>query len=105
MLPPLLFHCATDSQGNRYPLPPPLCRGIPDVAAQSGDVVSNGYTVTMSGNDNSAGGGTSLSSPLWLGIATRLQAAAAHSKGNGFSDATIYRLACDSTKNTRHFFA
>jgi subtilase family serine protease len=103
MFPPLLFHCATDSQGNPFPIPPPLCRGIPDVAAQSGDVISNGYTVTMSGNNNSAGGGTSLSSPLWLGMWTRLQAASRHSRGNGFADATIYRIAGDSTKYARDF--
>ena len=103
MFPPLLFHCATDSQGKPYAPPPPLCRGIPDVAAQSGDVISNGYTVTMSGNDNSAGGGTSLSSPLWLGMWTRIQAASRHAKGNGFADATIYRIAGDSTKYTRDF--
>lgn len=104
MFPPLLFRCATDSQGKPYPLPAPLCRGIPDVAAQSGDVISNGYTVTMSGNDNSAGGGTSLSSPLWLGMWTRIQAASARPKGIGFAAATIYRIAGDSTKYSRDFF-
>ncbi|MGH7763547.1 MAG: S53 family peptidase, partial [Candidatus Dormibacteraceae bacterium] len=104
MFPPLLFHCATGSQGNPYPPPPPLCRGIPDVAAQSGDIISNGYTVTMSGNNDSAGGGTSLSSPLWLGMWTRIQAASKHAKGNGFADATIYRIADDSTKYARDFF-
>src|SRR5258708_13187336 len=92
MLPPLLFHCATDSQGNPYPLPPPLCRGIPDVAAQSGDVVSNGYTVTMSGNDNSAGGGTSLSSPLWLRMVTRPQPPPAPPNANCFPPPPHYPL-------------
>lgn len=104
MFPPLLFHCVTDSQGNPYTAPPPLCRGIPDVAAQSGDIASNGYTVTMSGNNDSSGGGTSLSSPLWLGMWTRIQAASTRAKGNGFADSTIYRIAGDSTKYARDFF-
>jgi hypothetical protein len=104
MFPPLLFHCVTDSQGNPYPPPPPFCRGIPDVAAQSGDVISNGMTVTMAGNNDSAGGGTSLSSPMWLGMWTRIQAASSRSRGLGFADATIYRIAADSTKRSRDFF-
>jgi len=73
--PVLLARCATDPHGNPYPLPLPLCRGIPDVAAQSGDIVSNGYQITVGGKKDQAGGGTSLSSPLWLGMWTRIQAA------------------------------
>ena len=102
--PPLLFRCVSDPHGNPYPLPPPLCRGVPDVAAQSGDVPSNGYTVTMSQANDSQGGGTSLSSPLWLGMWTRIQAASSRSKGNGFAAATIYRVAGDPTKYARDFF-
>ncbi len=47
-----------------------LCRGVPDVAAISGDVISNGYTIVSDGAD-SEGGGTSLSSPLWAGMWAR----------------------------------
>ena len=102
--PPLLFRCASDSHGNPYPPPPPLCRGIPDVAAQSGDVPTNGYTVTMNQANDQQGGGTSLSSPLWLGMWTRIQAASSRSKGNGFAAAAIYRIASDPAKYARDFF-
>jgi subtilase family serine protease len=102
--PPLLFNCVSDPHGNPYPPPPPLCRGVPDVAAQSGDVISNGYTVTMSGQNDSAGGGTSLSSPLWLGMWTRIQAAAPKARGNGFAANTIYRIAADPAKYAKDFF-
>src|SRR5438128_12462688 len=44
-------------------------------SAQSGDIVSNGYQITVGGKKDQAGGGTSLSSPLWLGMWTRIQAA------------------------------
>jgi subtilase family serine protease len=104
MSPPLLFRCVTNSHGTPYPPPPPLCRGVPDVAAQSGDVPTNGYTVTMSGNLNQQGAGTSLSSPLWLGMWTRIQAASARSKGLGFAAATIYGVAGDPAKYARDFF-
>ena len=72
----LLTRCVTDPHGNPYPAPGPLCRGIPDVASQSGDVISNGYKITVGGTNDQPGGGTSLSSPLWLGMWTRMQAAA-----------------------------
>lgn len=52
------------------------CRGIPDVAAQSGDVATNGYGIVAEGQTNYPGGGTSLSSPLTMGMWTRIQAAA-----------------------------
>ena len=52
-----------------------LCRGVPDVAAISGDVSSNGYTIVSDGED-SEGGGTSLSSPLWAGMWARVVGAA-----------------------------
>ena len=101
--PPLLFRCVADPHGNPYPPPPPLCRGVPDVAAQSGDVLSNGYTVTMSGQNDSSGGGTSLSSPLWLGMWTRIQAASTRNKGLGFAARTIYSVASDPTRYARDF--
>ena len=88
----LLTRCATDPHGNPYPVPPPLCRGIPDISAQSGDIVSNGYKITVGGKNDQPSGGTSLSSPLWLGMWTRLQAASPSKKGNGFANPALYRL-------------
>jgi subtilase family serine protease len=100
----LLYHCVTDPHGNPYPVPPPLCRGIPDVAAQSGDIVSNGYKITSGGKNDQLGAGTSLSSPLWLGMWTRMQAAAKSKKGNGFANAAIYRLETNPATVARDFF-
>ncbi|TMC47893.1 MAG: hypothetical protein E6J14_14235 [Chloroflexi bacterium] len=102
--PPLLFDCVSDPHGNPYPPPPPLCRGVPDIAAQSGDVISNGYTVTMGGQNDSAAGGTSLSSPLWLGMWTRIQAASTKRGGNGFAANTIYTIAANPAKYAKDFF-
>src|SRR5712692_4924068 len=90
--PILLARCATDPHGNPYPSPLPLCRGIPDVSAQSGDIVSNGYQITVAGKKDQSGGGTSLSSPLWLGMWTRIQAAGPK-KGNGFANHALYAAA------------
>ena len=74
--------CVTD--------PTVLCRAVPDVAAQSGDVVSNGYSVVgATGFTN--GGGTSLSSPLWLGMWARVQGAAG--KNLGFAAPALYKAA------------
>lgn len=66
------------------------CRGAPDVAAQSGDVASNGYGIVAEGETDYPGGGTSLSSPLWMGMWTRVQAAAKSLKGDGFANPTLY---------------
>ena len=67
--------CVSRPDGTPYASPTP-CRGVPDVASQSGDVISNGYAVTMGGTNDSQGAGTSLSSPLWEGMWARVQAAA-----------------------------
>jgi pseudomonalisin len=53
--PGLTLHCLTD--------PAQLCRGVPDVSAQSGDIVGNGYDIVTRGRF-ADGGGTSLSSPI-----------------------------------------
>lgn len=60
------------------PFPPgTICRGAPDVAAMSGDILDNGYDIVVNGALlPGAGAGTSLSSPLWVGMWTRIQAAA-----------------------------
>ncbi|HVU72233.1 MAG TPA: protease pro-enzyme activation domain-containing protein [Mycobacteriales bacterium] len=58
------------------------CKGTPDIAAQSGDVPTmNGYDISSGGNDEAQGGGTSLSSPLAVGMWTRIQAAAQSNLG------------------------
>ena len=88
------LHCLTDQSGNPYTSgAAPLCRGIPDVAALSGDVFTgNGIAYTNDDGNDQQGGGTSLSSPLWMGMWTRIQAAA-KSKGLGFANQSIYRVA------------
>ena len=78
------------------------CRGVPDVAAQSGDVLTNGYSI-ISGGVASQGGGTSLSSPLWAGIWARVNQSAGGA-GYGFANQTIYRLGKDPTTEARDFF-
>jgi subtilase family serine protease len=68
------------------------CRGVPDVAAQSGDVISNGYDIYIAGQFSEEGG-TSLSSPLWDGMWTRIQAAApltSNGYTDGFADPALY---------------
>jgi pseudomonalisin len=81
-----------------------LCRGVPDVAAISGDVVSNGYTIISDGQE-STGGGTSLSSPLWAGMWARVVGTApSGSSGYGFANEAIYRIAKDPLRYARSFF-
>ncbi|HEX4864534.1 MAG TPA: protease pro-enzyme activation domain-containing protein, partial [Acidimicrobiales bacterium] len=68
--------CLVDQDGNPF-APGTICRGVPDVAAMSGDVIDNGYNIVANGTLQAGGGaGTSLSSPLWVGMWTRIQAAA-----------------------------
>jgi subtilase family serine protease len=80
--------------GGKTPPPAEPCRGAPDVAAQSGDVASNGYGIVAQGETSYPGGGTSLSSPLWMGMWTRVQAAAKAVRGkfvgNGFANPALY---------------
>ncbi|HZQ29099.1 MAG TPA: protease pro-enzyme activation domain-containing protein [Acidimicrobiales bacterium] len=103
--PPVLqTRCVTDPHGQPYSPPLPYCRGIPDVAAQSGDVLTNGYAITAGGQNDQPGGGTSLSSPLWLGMWTRIQAASRRFRGAGFANPAIYRTASDATKYAKDFF-
>jgi hypothetical protein len=85
-------HCATDQEGNAYlPGSAPLCRSTPDVASISGDVATNnGMLITDDNGTDQQGAGTSLSSPLWLGMWTRIQAAAKN-KGLGFANYSLYK--------------
>jgi pseudomonalisin len=95
--------CITDASG----MPTntgALCRGVPDVAAISGDIVSNGYSIVAGGKKDQSGGGTSLSSPLWVGMWTRVQAAAATPAGNGFANPALYRIGNDPAAQARDFF-
>ncbi len=90
-------NCAFDPNGNPYTpgtAAGPICRSTPDVATMSGDVFTgNGMLVNDDAGPDSSGGGTSLSSPLWLGVWTRIQAAAAPATGLGFANYSIYKLA------------
>ncbi|MCW2986606.1 MAG: hypothetical protein JWR63_4176 [Conexibacter sp.] len=79
-----------------------LCRGVPDVGAISGDVLSNGYTI-VSGGQASTGGGTSLSSPLWAGMWARIAGTAPAGSSYGFANELIYEIAKDPTAYAESF--
>ena len=81
--------------------PTATCRGVPDVAAQSGDVLTNGYSVVGSGGWTS-GGGTSLSAPLWLGMWARVQGAA--HRNLGFAAPLLYAVGKNPTTYSRDFY-
>ena len=69
---------ATRTSGARGP----LCRSTPDVATISGDVgTGNGLAINDDNGADQQGAGTSLSSPLWLGVWARIQAAAQELEG------------------------
>src|SRR4051812_5480139 len=88
-------NCTFDANGNPTATGP-LCRSTPDVASLSGDVATgNGLLINSDNGADSQGAGTSLSSPLWLGVWTRIQAAAS-GKGLGFANYKIYKLAQSS---------
>jgi len=84
------------------------CRGVPDVAAVSGDIVTNGYAVISGTNTLTASGGTSLSSPLWAGMWSRVQAAHPSACGSsttlGFAQPLLYGLGNDTTRDPLSFF-
>ena len=69
-----------------------LCRGLPDVSAQSGDLAS-GYNT-----GNGVGAGTSLAAPLWQGMWARIQSSDIRADGKpvpagyGFAAPLIYQL-------------
>jgi hypothetical protein len=81
--------CLTQPDGTPFTGVPPTCRGVPDVAALSGNTLGNGYFIYIDGAP-SAEGGTSLSSPLTVGMWTRLQAASSVSGGLGFAAPVLY---------------
>jgi pseudomonalisin len=79
-----------------------LCRGVPDVSAISGDVLSNGYTI-VSGGADSTGGGTSLSSPLWAGMWARIAGTAPAGTSYGFANEAIYAIGKDPGRYAQSF--
>jgi subtilase family serine protease len=79
-----------------------LCRGVPDVAALSGDAISNGYTI-VSGGEDASGGGTSLSSPLWAGLWADVTSTAPPGVTYGFANPTIYAIGKDPARYGRAF--
>jgi subtilase family serine protease len=81
------------------------CRALPDVAAQSGDVFTlNGYDIWTGGSMcDGCGGGTSLSSPLWAGMWTRIQSSNPDANGYGYANALLYALGEDATAGPRDF--
>jgi pseudomonalisin len=64
-----------------------LNRGTPDVSLDADP--ASGYAVIVNGKQLAIGG-TSASSPSWLGIWTRLQSS--HNGGLGFANTTLYSL-------------
>jgi pseudomonalisin len=113
----MVGECLTDNQGNPVTQGVP-CRGLPDVAAMSGDITvltaeagrsyaGNGYQ-DVEGGSNIADGGTSLASPLWMGMWTRIQAAAPAVNGAypglGFADPALYNLAYNQTADDADFY-
>lgn len=104
---PLSTPCTVQNTGQ-------TCRGVPDVSAQSGDITTNSYVVYTNGAPSSSGG-TSLSSPLWAGMWSRVVAAhpasCAASATNphytaklGFAQEDLYNLGNDPTQDTKDFF-
>jgi pseudomonalisin len=87
-----------------------ICRAVPDVAAQSGDLV-NGYGIVSDGVET-ATGGTSLSSPLWVGMWARVLAAhpvrgctfAATDGSLGFAQPALYQVGKDPSLDRAAFF-
>ena len=79
-----------------------LCRGVPDVAALSGDAVANGYTIVSDGQD-AGGSGTSLSSPLWAGMWADLLSTAPPGATYGFANPSIYAIARDPARYAAAF--
>jgi pseudomonalisin len=96
--------CVVDGTGNPQGANAP-CRGLPDVAALSGDVTTSfgasGLRIVSAGAD-SYNAGTSLSSPLWAGMWTRINAAAP--SGLGFAAPLLYGVGNDSVKDAADFY-
>lgn len=103
--------CVVDDSGSPYP-GGTICRGAPDVAAMSGDGITDAYDIYANGSAT-VEAGTSLASPLWMGMWTRVQAAAPAKTvddvtsypGLGYADPTIYAVGTGKEGNyARDFF-
>lgn len=94
--------CISHADGRPYARPT-TCRGVPDVAALSGNITSNAYFIYIDGSPASQGG-TSLSGPLVMGMWARLQAAAPTAGGLGFADEAFYGQVANKTTYERDFF-
>ncbi len=93
--------CLSDVNGNPN-TSAGTCRGIPDVADESGDIATSSYDIYSDELGGASGeGGTSLSSPLMVGMWTRIQAASR--RGTGFADPDIYRVAENATDYAQAF--
>lgn len=74
----------------------------PDVAGESGDIATSSYDIYSDELGGASGeGGTSLSSPLMMGMWARVQAASRG--GTGFADPRIYAVAENATAYARDF--
>ncbi|HZU74342.1 MAG TPA: S53 family peptidase [Acidimicrobiales bacterium] len=114
--PPALEPCVTNTDFMNWeangsqpsvppsPVPSTTCRAVPDVAAQSGDLLS-GYDIINNGAA-STGAGTSLAAPLWQGMWARVQAAApaGDSTGLGYAAPLLYKQGANATAYARDFF-
>lgn len=80
-------------------------RGVADVAAQSGDLLS-GYRIVSAGRTQSVGG-TSLSAPLWQGMWARINAAAPRGRDGvpnlGYANPVLYANNADPARYARDF--
>ena len=93
--------CLSDASGNPN-TGGVTCRGIPDVADESGDIATSSYDIYSDELGGPSGeGGTSLSSPLMVGMWARIQAAA-HG-GTGFANPLIYAIGKNATQDAADF--
>jgi subtilase family serine protease len=94
--------------------PGTTCRGVPDVSAMSGDGIidgtafgNNGYLTDID-LEQLGSGGTSLSSPLTVGMWSRIQAASPEVGGTypglGFADPTFYRVGESAAEYAKDFY-
>ncbi len=88
--PGLVLPCIAAPDGQLTDLGQP-CRGVPDVAAQSGDGPTNGYGIAGRPRQDTVGSGTSLSSWMRRAWAERVGGPAS------FANETIYRLGKNAT--------
>ena len=93
--------CVVDSSGQPSNTGQ-LCRGVPDVAALSGDAIANGYAIVSDGED-AGGSGTSLSSPLWAGMWANVLSTAPPGATYGFANPAIYAIARDPARYAAAF--